>query len=121
VNERNDDVDLLVAFDEAGVTNLVMIEAKGVTNWHNAQLRAKAERLGKMFGFGDEPLSWPGVRPIFVMASPKQSQQIDVDEWPGWMKAGSEPKQWLTLHLPDGLQKIVRCDESGKKRHDGQF
>jgi hypothetical protein len=43
VNEKNDDIDLLIAFDDAEVTRLLMIEAKSVTGWHNAQLRAKAK------------------------------------------------------------------------------
>lgn len=121
VNRNNEDVDLLIAYEEDHKTNLLMIEAKGVTGWKNRQLRHKAERLGRIFGTGDPPDLWPAVRPRFVLASPEKSAQIDVTEWPGWMKRDGEPRWWLRLELPPELRKIVRCDEDGRRNAEGQF
>jgi hypothetical protein len=121
VNKSNDDVDLLIAYQEQGKTHLLMIEAKGVTGWKNKQLRNKAKRLAQIFGSGEIPDDWPTVEPHFVLASPKKSSLIDVSEWPGWMKHDGQPRWWLELALPEGLRKIVRCDENGKKNAEGNF
>jgi hypothetical protein len=121
VNRSNDDIDLLIGFEEGNSTVLLLIEAKGVTGWHNKQLRAKAKRLGSIFGVDEVGGLWPGVRPVFVMTSPTKMAQIDVSEWPGWMRNGDAPRHWLELVLPSGLKKIVRCDEDGKKRAEGGF
>ena len=45
VNANQEDIDLLVAFDKGPVTHLVLIEAKGVTQFGNAQLISKGRRL----------------------------------------------------------------------------
>ncbi len=121
VNKSNDDVDLLIAYQERDKTQLLMIEAKGVTGWKNKQLRKKAERLGQIFGTRDVAHKWPTVEPHFVLASPKMPANIDVSGWPLWMKLGDHPRSWLKLVLPDELRKIVRCDEDGKKNAEGAF
>lgn len=121
VNRWNDDVDLIVAFQAEGKTQLLLIEAKGVTGWNNAQLRRKAKRLGQIFGNGAAADKWPTVEPSFILASPRKSANIDVADWPLWMKSGDRPRWWLELPLPDGLRKIIRCNEDGKKNADGVF
>jgi hypothetical protein len=121
VNKRNDDVDLLIAYQEQGKTHLLMIEAKGVTGWKNKQLGSKAKRLGEIFGTGPIADKWPTVEPHFVLASPKQSSSIEVSDWPGWMKRSGQPRWWLELLLPSGLQKIVRCNEDGKRNASGSY
>jgi hypothetical protein len=120
MNKKNDDVDLLVAYEQSGTTHLLLIEAKGVTGWHNAQLVPKASRLGLIFGDRHVAHKWPGVTPHWILASPRRPQQIDVSTWPGWMKVGGKP-QWVRLPIPEGLRKIVRCDESGKKAAEGEW
>lgn len=121
VNKRNDDIDLVVAFQAEGKTRLLLIEAKGVTGWHNAQLRNKAKRLKQIFGSGEVGDTWPAVEPSFILASPNKPQSIDVTDWPLWMKSGDQPRWWLELPLPGGLRKIVRCDGNGKKNAEGAF
>jgi hypothetical protein len=120
LNETNEDVDLVIAYEEGNQTHLLLIEAKGVTGWHNAQLLPKAERLGHIFGVQEAPENWPEVVPHWVLASPKESAHIDVSEWPQWMKPKGHPT-WLELTLPPGLRKIVRCDETGKKSAQGKY
>jgi hypothetical protein len=100
VNASNDDIDLLVAFEAEGKTRLLLIEAKGVTGWRNKQLRKKARRLGGIFGFGETSERWPWIDPTFMLASPREPVQIDVSEWPLWMKAEDRPQHWLELTSP---------------------
>lgn len=121
VNKSNDDVDLLIAYQDQGKTHLLMIEAKGVTGWKNKQLQNKAERLRQIFGAEETPGNWPHVEPHFVLASPKKSEHINVESWPLWMKSNEQPKWWLELALPAGMRKIVRCDEDGQKNAEGAF
>src|SRR5687767_8811818 len=42
---NQEDVDLLAAFEDAGTTHIVILEAKGVTGWTNSQMASKARRL----------------------------------------------------------------------------
>jgi hypothetical protein len=119
LNISQEDVDLLAAYEAEGETHLVMIEAKGVTGWSNAQLEHKAVRLRSIFGeLGTE--NWKGVRPHWVLASPNRPKGVRTDMWPQWMKPGGEAL-WIELVLPKGLRKIVRCDETGRPSESGQF
>jgi hypothetical protein len=126
VNQNNEDVDLVVAYEAGDKTHLMLIEAKGVTGWNNAQLRHKAKRLGKIFGTGQVTGRvtdrWPGVEPHWILASAasKKPEKVDVSDWPAWMKPGGQLR-WLELPLPSGLRKIVRCDKGGKKNAAGVF
>jgi hypothetical protein len=121
VNRNNEDTDLVIAYEDGGKTQLLMIEAKGVTGWQNRQLRSKALRLGRIFGTGVVADKWPTVHPHFFLASPKKPEYIDVTGWPLWMTKDGEPRGWLELLLPSDLRKIVRCDEDGRKNHSGGF
>ena len=121
INMKGDDLDLVVAYEAAGKTQLLLIEAKGVTGWKNSQLESKAERLGELFGTGETPDIWPGVEPHFILASGKEPSSIDVGKWPLWTQSGQRPRWWLKLPIPDGLRKIVRCDHDGRKNAEGSF
>ena len=115
---NQEDVDLLVAFDDAATTHLVLLEAKMETGWTNSQLRSKAERLRLIFGTGR-----PGAglaTPHYVLASPKRPGLLDVDEWPGWMKRDREPV-WMPLPKPPGLRKVTRCTKDGRVSASGGF
>ncbi len=112
------DVDLLVAFDGREATHVVLLEAKMETGWTNKQLHSKAERLDLIFG-----ADRPGVSlatPYFVLASPKQSEQILVSGWPEWMTRRGAPL-WMELPRPPGLQKVTRCTADGKRSKSGLF
>ena len=107
------DIDLLVAFEERGEIHLVLVEAKGDTYWSNDQLYSKVARLDGIF-----PTAGIAV-PHFVLMSPVESHRIQCDDWPGWMKREDGRPYWLELPLPDGLLKPVRCDQSGKADRQG--
>ncbi len=111
-----EDTDLLIAFDEDETTHIVLLEAKMETGWINEQLHSKAQRLDLIFGAGR-----PGVNlatPYFVLASPKQSEQILVSGWPAWMTRRGVPL-WMALPRPPGLQKVTRCTADGKRSKSG--
>ena len=115
---NQEDVDLLVAFDEEATTHLVLLEAKMETGWTNRQLHSKAQRLRLIFG-SDRP----GVdlaTPHFVLASPKKSERIRTDTWPEWMTRDGAPL-WTELPRPPGLREVTRCTASGKVSASGLF
>ena len=101
------DVDLLIAFRDGATLHLVMIEAKGDTDWRNDQLDAKAERLYRIFG-DEHPRAEP-VAPHFVLMSPARPKSLTKKGWPSWMMRNGEPL-WLPLPLPDDLVKVTRYD-----------
>lgn len=123
INTNQQDIDLLVAFNSlvngGSLTDLVLIEAKAYTGWNNEQLRSKVERLQEIFGDGSGRKYRSIVRPWLVLMSPKESNRIEHDYWPTWMKPYGGP-QWLIYNLPD-REKITRCTKDGTWSKDGKF
>jgi len=68
------DVDLLVAFEEGDITHLLLIEKKAETGWRNKQMKSKVERLERIFGAGGK--KYPRVKPHFGLISPRPPQQL---------------------------------------------
>ena len=119
INENQQDVDLLLAFDEAcegrQVTHLVMIEAKAYLSWDNPQLNCKAKRLRKIFG--DDGSSHDPIVPRFVLMTAHEPEKIDTKIWPAWMRKGETPFL-LRYDLPRRLE-ITRCTNEGNPSEDG--
>lgn len=64
VTPNQENIDLLVAFEDLEITHLRMIEAKAATGWTNKQTLSKADRLREMFvGDGGK---YPNVSRVFV-------------------------------------------------------
>lgn len=82
IGATQEDVDLIIAYNQGVVSHIVIIEAKGVTGWTNKQMESKAERLKAYFG--DEGGKWPSVTPHFVIVSPKKMPPngLNLSRWP---------------------------------------
>jgi hypothetical protein len=118
VSGNQEDIDLLVAFDDERTVQLLLIEAKAETGWTNKQTLSKAERLRRIFG--DDGARFAGVTPRFGLLSPRRPEQLESQCWPAWMTRGGEPV-WLELHVPDGRRRVTRCDASGRVSAGGGF
>lgn len=118
VEGNQQDVDLLVAFDEGDAqTHLILLEAKAETGWTNKQMDEKARRLRRIFGDG------PGigfVTPHFVLVSPRRPRRLRSHDWPDWMTVDREPR-WMNLQLPARLSKVTRCDVDGRAAASGGY
>ena len=112
------DVDLLVAFDEGSITHLLLLEAKVETGWTNKQMLSKADRLRRIFG--DDGMRHPQVKPHFGLMSPRTPQRLDASAWPSWMTREGVPI-WLELSLTPGRRRITRCDRNGRSSATGGF
>ncbi|MEZ5456050.1 MAG: hypothetical protein R3F04_08055 [Lysobacteraceae bacterium] len=118
IQGKQEDVDLLIAFESDGDTHLVLIEAKATSGWTNSQANSKAKRL---HGFFPDKREQNRVVPHFILMSPQQPRLI-TDNWPAWMKADhSDQPIWIELPIPDDLQKVSRCDEKGHSDAGGGF
>jgi hypothetical protein len=118
VRAQQEDVDLLVAYQTADASHLVLLEAKGATGWSNAQFRSKAVRFREIFG--EDGRAWSGIVPHFVLASPRRPQRLDTEGCPSWMlPAGALP--WVELRMRADPLKVTRCDETGRSSQHGQF
>ena len=113
VSGTQQDVDLLVAFPEGATTHLVMIEAKGDTDWRNEHLDKKAARLNRIFS--DERTLRELIAPHFLLMSPARPTSLAKKGWPSWMTPNGEPL-WLRLSLPEDLVKVTRCDPDRDRR-----
>ena len=114
VSGTQQDVDLLVAFPDGATTHLVMIEAKGDTDWSNDQLNGKAGRLDRIFS---DPRWRDSIAPHFLLMSPTRPKFLTKKGWPSWMMPNGEPL-WLRLSLPEDLVKITRYDPDRDRKPD---
>ena len=111
IEGTQEDVDLLVAFQDSKKFHLILVEAKAYSGWTNKQLSSKATRLRKIFG--DDGKKWPGVQPYFYTIGPKESEALDPKPLPGWMLNADGKLQWLPLPLPVERRVVVRRDQDG--------
>ena len=111
VHGNQEDVDLLVAFEDSPVTHLLLIEAKAYTSWSNNQMCSKAARLKQIFG--EDGKRYPNVIPYFGLMSRHPHNKLDVKTWPGWMVPGGAVVP-LELKLPRWRRRVGRTDASGK-------
>ena len=111
-----EDVDLLVAFEEGCITHLLLIEAKAETGWTNKQTLSKAKRLESIFG--TDGTNYPQVKPHFGLMSPRRPKQLNTYLWPPWMTRDGEPF-CFELKVPIGRRKVTRCDSSGRPSAEG--
>ena len=115
VEGNPEDVDLIVGFENAGTTILLLVEAKAETTWTNSQQQSKADRLSEIFG--PEADRYPGVQPHFALTSPKRPEKLNASCWPSWMAPEGCPI-WFPMTLPPNRRRVVRCDPTGR-RHKG--
>jgi hypothetical protein len=117
VKGNQEDVDLIVGFERAGTTVLLLLEAKAATGWTNSQQQSKADRLSGIFGA--EADSYPGVEPHFALTSPRRPKRLDPSHWPSWMKAPDGSPIWFPLNVPPNWRQVVRCDQEGQRSATG--
>ncbi len=111
-------MDLLVAYETANDSHVLLPEAKGVTGWTNKQMKHKVARLGELFR--NDGKRFDGVAPHFAMLSPRPPQLLGQTEWPSWMRPGGNAV-WIELPIPERLRKVTRCDDHGKADWQGEF
>lgn len=119
VRAQQQDVDLLIAFEGIDTVHLVLIEAKGATAWCNDQSRSKRERLTQIFG--KDGNQWSGVRPYFVLTSPRKPVRLNTVEWPPWMLDSSKQPSWIPLPISSELNAVTRCDVNERRDKDGEY
>jgi len=109
IQGNQEDIDLVVAFEDGPTSHIVLVEAKGVTGWNKKQLNSKAARLKAIFGaLGNY---FPHMQPHFVIVSPLESKHIAPENWPDWMKG--DAVKWLPMDVPSDLLIVKRVDASG--------
>lgn len=112
-----EDVDLIVAWDEGEITQVVLIEAKGVTSHSNQQVASKLSRLSDLFG--DDGRAKRGVVPHFLLTSPSAPRKLNYEDLPLWGVGEGGKLKWLRLHVPNTLVFPTRCDDSGNSTKAG--
>ena len=117
IKGNQEDIDLLVAFQESEQYHIVLVEAKGATGWTNRQMHSKADRLKQIFG--SEGTRYPRVRPHICLMSPRPPRQLEASEWPGWMSWHDGSYIWLKLDFPKARKMVTRCDADGNRSANG--
>jgi hypothetical protein len=118
VDGTQEDVDLLIAFEDyAGVNHLIMLVAKGVGAFDNAQFAKKMRRLVAIFG--ENGCAFDKVRPHLGLISPHQPRYLDRNACPEWLKInGTIP--WIEMPIPERLV-LFGCDEDGTANREREF
>ncbi|MBW8003310.1 MAG: hypothetical protein FVQ80_15070 [Planctomycetes bacterium] len=118
------DIDLLLAYDDNGRVQILLIEAKFDTSWSNSQLREKAGHLANIFGPNEN--EWEDLAiPHFLVASPREPQRLDWDVLPNW--ARKHERWWIKISgaevnsvSSESLVRVRCCDERGTDSIDGK-
>lgn len=113
ITGTQEDIDLLVAFDET----LVLIEAKADTAWVNKQVSSKLLRLAAIERrFGEQTMQ----KIRLVLMSPARPQKlVDKNPWPKCMlkSPDSAAPMWIALEMGDngrnGFLTVTRCSKEG--------
>ena len=116
IRAQQEDIDLVVAYQDGDAHHIVLLEAKGATSWTNKQMRSKAIRLREIFG--ETGRLWQSITPHFMIASPMMPEQLEFDEWPTWMAPDGQAA-WIELPMPDDLQRVTRCKATGAITYAG--
>lgn len=82
VTGSQEDVDLLVAWEDQAGPHLLLVEAKGFTGWSNKQMSSKAARLGAIC----TPAVLDKIDVHFVLVGPSESKGLNHEAWPEWMR-----------------------------------
>ena len=93
ISATQEDIDLLVAYESEEGCHIVLLEAKGVTAFSNAQFRHKMERLNAIFGSRD--VEGADALPHFVLVSPRPPELLDFDCCSDWMRGQDGKPLWL--------------------------
>jgi hypothetical protein len=114
LNQNQEDVDLLVAFQDGEVTQLVLVEAKGATRFSNAQLASKLHRMRIIFDAG---AGWyrSDLQPHFVLTSPKRPRKLTgTAGLPDWLARDGVPR-WIPMTFPENQAIIQRYDGEARR------
>lgn len=127
IKATQEDIDLIIAFNDeqdANITHLIMCECKAETCWTNKQLISKSNRLREIFG-EDGKKYQNLVIPYFLLLSPdnpEKSKRLNIRAVPNFMKYnGHIPWMELNMINRNELQKITRCNQSGKDSINGNY
>ncbi|MFM5182456.1 hypothetical protein ACEUAF_01605 [Aeromonas veronii] len=120
ISGTQEDVDFLLAFvDHENTTHIVMIEAKGDNYFSNAQLNSKNQRFKAIFG---NEHTWPNLKPHFLICSPKEPQNVSIEEPAYFMCPQESQIIWFSLVMDTGKNKVTRCmgsEENYKSSSEG--
>lgn len=118
--ERNqEDIDLLVVWEEDKTTHVALVEAKAHTGWTNKQMRSKAARLQAIFGDGGT--RYRDVTPHFALTSFAASKKLTTTGWPEWMltEGGVAHVELMKPEVPRLM--VGEVDEAGAPKAGGGF
>ena len=110
VKGNQEDIDLLVAFDEGKKAHLILLEAKGDTAWSNKQMQSKVDRLTAVFNGADSER----VEPHFVFVS-RRPPSIE-DRMAPWIDVHNH----LRCAYREDL-KVTRCDVEGNSEQRWRY
>lgn len=116
---NQEDIDLLIAFEQEGQPWVVMVEAKGFTSWGKSQMESKVARLRAI---RSDPALRPEVEMRLILASFEKWQKLPLNwrEWGIHAREGVAPEpHFLQLEKPQDRLKPEECDASGKKSKGG--
>jgi len=116
-----EDVDLIVAWEKAEISHIIMVEAKAYSGWTNAQLRSKVRRLRQIFDDDGCPLATrhvggphSSIRAHFVLTGFGESAGVDPAGWPPWTIGQTGRPRFLALRKPTERWGVQRTDADGK-------
>lgn len=105
VNDNQEDIDLIVAFKQMNKYFIILIEAKGDTNWKNSQMKSKIPKLNIIFDLSKEYSEY--LESFLVLMSPNRPEKLIYDDWDRWMDNSNKP-YCMRLKMPNEFYIIKR-------------
>lgn len=120
IEGNQEDIDLLLVWEDGDTTHLGLVEAKAHSGWTNQQLRSKAARLSAVLG--RDECRYPGVQLHFALLSFTMPSRLATENWPKWMLNKDGAMSHVQLEPPQTDRYIVgRVDAVGKPSAAGEY
>lgn len=113
ISASQEDIDLLVAFQDEGEAHVILIEAKGDTAWDTSQFESKITRLRFII---ERVGKNRGIHYYFVLTSPNKTSVKVTNE----IFKNANKEYWIEMKMGEReLLKPTRCDTKGEPSQDG--
>jgi hypothetical protein len=109
---NQEDIDLIIAYEDKGITHIIMVEAKCAGSWNNSQLESKSNRFKSIFNSIDADK----IKIHFLLTSPKMPIKIDKDILSEYMKTNGII-EWIPLTNVPKLIRVTRIDKNTKNQY----
>ena len=115
VDGSQEDLDLLICWQDQQGLFIVAVEAKAYGAWSNSQMTSKVARLERTRTAAEHI----DLQFRLVLTSRREPQHLDTDAWEAWAAGPDGNPLFIPLSAPGLRLASMRCDEQGQPSSSG--